>query len=980
VGILTYLVYPIRSVVKNRMRSIYAMTGVILAISFFTGSFIAIDSSSSAMLRAGLSNIHDDFECTASPPFGYNISDFQHGAAALESVPNVIEAAPIITNDQWGVNKPNSTVDYHANDMSYATGSVVFVERNSTEYLHRYGIIGSVPERGTVAISKAMSESLGIVLGGEINITRSYWSSDFVNGTYVSNTTYLNLTYRVSEIWTQDTVILTENGSETYHSDNIAFVGWYTDPVVFNLADADGFIAKTSQQPYFYSNLAVSYEVIIDRDKVISAGDIGGTLDRLKFIQNRLTYKGRPYGVSAINSFISDQIGFMSSEMEGKKVTFLALSLPVMMLGTYLSMVGIDMATHDRRREIGIIKARGGTKRQVLGEMIVESLILGSVAAVIGMLGGILVSRLLIGTTVSFLGAMPWYASLTDISIDAGTLMTAMFVGIDLMVISSYKPIKRLIGIETSEALRIFAPIDARKEYNPKWDYAGLALSVVCIFSAVATTERWFQGGDYSFLTMIMISIVAILGLALLPILPIILSMSVIRLLTRGPRKLYTKFAAVMKPWTKEVQPLVEVNIERNPKRSSMMCMVIALAVAFGLFVSVTMESTLAYEIDKVKFQIGGDIGGSGSWFYSDAEQTGALNLSRLNDLNSSTDISSKCWWYGMSGTYANNNLKLFDPDAYMETVKPADYWFDGTADAVLTEMKRNNTALVSESLAENNDILVGDTLPVILDFKRANMTDLRVDLSLEIVGIVKGLPGITEMNYYVYNGGYSSAGYPSAMYGDYSLYADRSVLSYIPDQMLVNCTSGITVGILAALSPTGDHAAVRSEVQDAFDDSGFRYAGIRDAVSEVEMTKNNPYYGALTQFMNTEYASAMAIMTVGVAMIIFVTVSERRQEIACIIARGSTSKQMTKMLMGESVTLMMLGLVIGTVVGLLTAYLFNYMWGALMGEIGHNIVLTFVSVSILLVAIGAMLLVSFLTTVRAGKIRLAEVLRIRGG
>ncbi len=38
-GILTYLIYPIRSVAKNRMRSIYAMTGMKEYISRSTPVF-----------------------------------------------------------------------------------------------------------------------------------------------------------------------------------------------------------------------------------------------------------------------------------------------------------------------------------------------------------------------------------------------------------------------------------------------------------------------------------------------------------------------------------------------------------------------------------------------------------------------------------------------------------------------------------------------------------------------------------------------------------------------------------------------------------------------------------------------------------------------------------------------------------------------------------------------------------------------------
>jgi len=969
-GILTYLVYPVRSVIKNRMRSLYAMIGIILAISFFTGSFIAIDSSSNAMVRYSIAQTPIDFDCNAYP-IGYKLSGFEKGAAALESVDNVVEASPVIIYDAWGINKPNSTVDFSAYNY-YIPGNLAFIDQNSTLLLERLRINGTVPDAGTVAIGKYMAESLGIGLNEEINISRLYGNGDYVNGTYVPlNDTYLNLTYRVSQIWTQGYTTYTENGSETFQSSHIQLGGYYSNPVVFNLADADGLIAKANQRPQGYlDTLAVKYEVLIDRDKVISAADIGGTLARLDFISNRLGYKGTPFGVQYVQNNLGMTISSISNDMESKKELFLALSTPVMMLGTYLSMVGIDLATFDRRREIGIIKARGGTKRQMLGEMIVESVLLGTGSAIIGLLGGILISRFLMGVSTAYLGVPSSAAYLGNITLDSGTLATAIFFGIILMIISSYRPISRLIKIETSEALHIFTPVDARKEYNPKWDFAALGLSAACIFGAVATSEKWFQGSGNSFIVTILTTIVGVMGIALLPLLPILLSMSTIRLLTRGPRRLYTKFAAVMRPWTKEVQPLVEVNIERNPKRSSMICMVIALAVAFGLFVSVTMESTLAYEIDKVRYQIGADIGGQASWFSWNYDQTGKqVNVSKLDALNSTQGVRSICRWANVGQTNGTNSLSLslFDPDVYYDTVRPADFWFEGTGSSILSGLKKSDTALIPRSMADERSILVGDTLPVRLGFHRENMTDLTVNLNLEIIGIIKGLPGLSDISYY-----------PGSI--DFNLYADRDTLASVPDQLLMNSTSGVTIGILAAINQGSNHAAITIAVNDAFVDAGLSNAQVRDAAFEIELKKSDPYVGALTQFLNTEYASSMGIMTVGVAMIIFVTVRERKQEIACIMARGSTSKQMTKMLMGESITLMMLGLVIGTAVGLLTAYLYNYMTAALSNQVGHSLVLTYVSLSILLVAVIAMLVVSFLTTVRAGKIKLAEVLRIRGG
>jgi len=84
---------------------------------------------------------------------------------------------------------------------------------------------------------------------------------------------------------------------------------------------------------------------------------------------------------------------------------------------------------------------------------------------------------------------------------------------------------------------------------------------------------------------------------------------------------------------------------------------------------------------------------------------------------------------------------------------------------------------------------------------------------------------------------------------------------------------------------------------------------------------------------------------------------------------------------MGESMSLMILGLVVGACVGLVTAFLFNALSGEeLYSAVERRMVFTYVSLSIVLSSIVAMLAASLLATARAGKIKLAEVLRIRGG
>jgi putative ABC transport system permease protein len=148
-----------------------------------------------------------------------------------------------------------------------------------------------------------------------------------------------------------------------------------------------------------------------------------------------------------------------------------------------------------------------------------------------------------------------------------------------------------------------------------------------------------------------------------------------------------------------------------------------------------------------------------------------------------------------------------------------------------------------------------------------------------------------------------------------------------------------------------------------------------------LDALENDPSYASLVGFLYMEYVLSVAIMTIGVGLLIFVSVNDRERELASIMARGSSGGQVRKILMGESISLMALGLVVGAGVGILTAYLFNTLSGEdIYTVVERRLVFTYVSLSIVLSSVVALLVAALIATSRAGKIKLAEVLRVRGG
>lgn len=916
-----------------------------------------------------------------------DMSMVQDAVDAFKSVEGVVDAEPVATYGEWVVSAPGAgTLDNQT--YFYGQGGV-FLSSDSDKLLESYGITGSVPQPGTLAISKNMADGAGLEVGDTVDLITGH--SEY-NGTIYGygnyDTEYKTVSYVVSGIWTQEgdyynyyyppnyygieirEGIKSQSVPASTMGDSISFINYQYNPIVFNLQDLGTLYSVRHTLLNVMDSKSFSYLAWADRDKVVSAGDLSGTLARLDFIKNRLNLAGQQYGYVTFNSDLGNSLQYLNTNMDSYKIFFFALSLPVMLLGAYLSVVGFELATSDRRREIGIRKARGATNRQVIGEMAFESVLLGTAAGLIGLLGGVLISRTLLNVSSTFLGASVENVNIADFGVSEGTVLTTVFFGIFLMLISAYRPIKRMSKMDVAVAIHFFVPSETKKEYHMRWDIAALILSAMSIISVWSLSQDWYNTGYYygpnSFILQILLVLVMVLGVAILPVLPLLLSVSIIRLLTRGPRRIYKKLAAVMKPWTKNVHYLVEMNIERNPKRSSMICMIIALAIAFGLFVSVTMESTLAYEVNRVRYDVGADINGHGyfsssSSYYSGGNQPGEVNITALDDLEASADIESTCRYYSLqsySYTGYYGNYLMMETSNYVKTVHPDDFWFKDSNAGILSEVAEGGKALVTEQYAKQYSLLKGDILSLDAFFSQPNTIDQTIRFNVVIIGLVNDLPGLPL----------------------YSFVFDRSTLKVSEKTLLGTSQNGVDFGILVDAKDDSHHTEVGDLVTAALTNAGANSVYIYDMQEQLVQVYNNPSYGALTQFFDTEYAVSMAIMTVGVAMIIFVSVSERRQEIACIMARGTSGQQMGKILMGESMTLMILGLLVGTAVGLSTAYLFNYLITSMSHTAGHPVVLTFVTLSILIVAVASLLITSFITTVRAGRIKLAEILRIRGG
>ncbi len=954
---------------RNRRRSLFAVLGIALAMALVSGSLIAVDSSAYGLLRSAVNGVTVDFIGQQNNDnSSFNLDHITATNDAILRVDKISESVPMATIEgyNWYFRTENS-------GATYSNCYLAFLPSESGAFLDRLGVSGEVPAQGTVAITKDMADSLGVGVSDTLvmSITKSTQTQvPGPNSTwqYLYVTDYLNLSFEISQVWTQDTSkagqyypgpyygpVVTKQATQGPY---VTLPGKWNTPVVLNMSSFDSVL--TPQVRGFITDFApfgASYYIQIDRDSVIDLSNIGATVKSIEFIQHRLSLQTMGLGLTIADSQLVTELQNMQPQLEAQKLTFIALSLPVVALGTYLSVVGVDLGVTSRRREIGILKSRGASNRHVFFSLVLESLLLGAGAAIIGLFAGVLVSRFILNSALMISsGDASGGASWSDFKLAGSSIELTILFGIGLMLLSSWRPFKRASRTEVAEALHHYSKAATSTEYRPRTDIILLSLSVLSIVS-ILVGFNWLTNTSWSWITKLIVGAVMLLGTLLFPIMPFLLSLSVIRLLTRGPRKLYSKFAWFVKGWTKDLHQLVVKNIVRNPRRASNIAVIISLAIAFGLFISITMESSIGLAKEQVKYDVGADIK---VLSYS---RIGGVNLSKLDDLRSVSGVEhaapfSSLYLSLYGGSYYGLNAMFTNVTEYASAVNPTDFYFVHSGKGVLKDLTENGSVIVSTAFADDQSIVVGDPLYVSFDTGSTwnGTVQQHYSFTLNVVGMVKGLPGL----------------------GWFDALLDFESLSWIPQKAWNS--SMYSVGALIDVSKGSNTSAVSDSASTIFTEAGLVPA-VTTMEGQLDALKTDIGFASLSDYLYMEYAMSIIIMSVGVGLIIFVAVSDREQELACIMARGSTGSQMRKILMGESFTLMILGLLVGAIVGLLSAYLYNTL--TLPGSGGivpHRMLFSLVSWTMIVVAGLSLVVAALLATARAGKIRLSEVLRIRGG
>ncbi len=937
--------YAADSVRHNGRRTFSAILGVLLAITFVSGTLIAIDSSTRATLDALLADLPGDLSLTRNANATFNVSAFR---ANLNSLAGVKDVSLYREEYLWGVTNTSAyEVRTYADLIGIDPAHIPSPLRNAAN-------TGSwdVPN-GSALISENLATFLRLGRGDTIVLSNQGF----------------NTSYNVS---------LTVAGLLGAVTPSVACVNGYCTTPPFS--NPDLIVVRLEHVPWILRQIQmvatpynVQGQIWIDRLYYVNPYDTAASKQNIA----RLTFRIQSmlFGYGYVTDNLSSQLDTFQTQMASLRIEFLVLSTPVILLGVYLGAIGVDLSHAERRRELAILKTRGASRTQLVRLLLTESIFGGIIAAILGLAAGILLSRFLLSVVNPFAGVS---ANPGDFLVTRDTVLTVIILSVALMAVVTFRSARRTASLPVVETLRYYAPGETKTQYNPRLDIILLAVGILGY--ALVIYQAMSAGNMFTFLIGGLISLA-------LPFLPILIIVGATRLATRSTTRVYELTSRACEPLAKNLHHVIRQNLARNPRRASNIAIIIALGLGFGVFTLSFFASSQLNQTMQIRASLGADMvvqryyfgyGGSGQdpGFAGNLSAIpGVKEVTRLRDLSSvySYVTPSQPSYYG---SYEPVRYFALDPRPFFNVTQPEPWYFtDGNAASALAALEVPGQVLVTKYLADQTGIVPGVLLPLYMTIWNTEGVQETFYLNVTVAGIVRALPGLPGAAF----GGYGWYGFgptanTNAVYGSHATFQSFEDFENLSAQQYPSSEA-----YFVALQSNADWKAAKEDI------TSLGASNVQVYQEQLDALQNSVTVRSTNGFMAMEVAFIVVILTAGLCLILYAATLERDTEFAAIIARGATGWQTAGLLVGEGFSILLVGLVVGAGMGVLTAFIETDLLYAGIGSPAPPLVpLLFVLppevLLLLILAPVAMFVGALIVSVRIAKMNVAKVLKMRGG
>jgi putative ABC transport system permease protein len=171
-------------------------------------------------------------------------------------------------------------------------------------------------------------------------------------------------------------------------------------------------------------------------------------------------------------------------------------SLVAMFVGMFLIYNTVSASVVRRQHEIGILRSLGGTRNEIRCLFLAEAAVLGTIGSFLGLIGGVVLARLLVGAVSTTISSLYVLVSVRDLSLRPWVFVLAALVGVGSVVVSAFFPAQAAAKQKPIEALHGGIRLERSIDPSIGWLISGLLGLVAAAFLswvALATGPRWLS-------------------------------------------------------------------------------------------------------------------------------------------------------------------------------------------------------------------------------------------------------------------------------------------------------------------------------------------------------------------------------------------------------------------------------------------------------------------------------------------------------
>jgi ABC-type lipoprotein release transport system permease subunit len=465
-----------------------------------------------------------------------------------------------------------------------------------------------------------------------------------------------------------------------------------------------------------------------------------------------------------------------------------------------------------------------------------------------------------------------------------------------ITLLSTFRPSRKAAKMPAVDALREYVLLEEMKPYKKRWPWIALILGsykIVMFLIGIPSVAQLLAGRPPPFsniLLMILLAAWIAVDAVLVPLGPLLFFWGLTKVLIRGSLKFQEMVARAAK-FLGDLGTLATKNVQRNPARAASIAFLIALIIGYGFQTVVTLASEEDYTVRQVKASVGADL----SLFLSyDANSTAALG-----NIRSLENVESATIQYMFRGETSLHNLRIIavEPSEWLSTAYYEDEWFTGSnvQNAFQHLTDRNNTIIVELGVAKDLDLDMGDFVTLSVD---------GADTALEVVGFF---------------GREVTGGIQPLIREDQTQYLGSRFQSYVPASFYHSLEDGefASERVLIKISAGANGRDVASQIRNLNSTDILQVQSVEEQLDAQEI---NLLLSGTSTVQRIGVIFAVLAGSVATGLVMTVSLQERKKEVAIMNVRGVSFRQLTVMLLSESLAIVVFAVGLGVIVGMIIA------------------------------------------------------------